>query len=135
MIILIKLFLNSKLDLTWTVKFVKQLFKIQIQKGGKLLVWKQVKSKIHLFINKILDFSRIRIKICSLKYLLLLLAPSDFLSFRCLWYLQITYTYIATYAQPKRLFLEDINFKTLSLKLSDSEVIFKSLGWNLQSSP
>ena len=28
MIILIKLFLNSKLDLIWTVKFVKQLFRI-----------------------------------------------------------------------------------------------------------
>ena len=46
MIILIKLFLNSKCDLIWTVKFVKQLFRIQIQKGGKVLLWNQVKSRI-----------------------------------------------------------------------------------------
>ena len=46
MIILIKLFLNSKLDLTWTVKFFKQLFRIQIQKGGKVLLWNQVKSRM-----------------------------------------------------------------------------------------
>ena len=45
MIILIKLFLNSKLDLIWTAKFVKQLFRIQIQKGGKVLLWNQVKSR------------------------------------------------------------------------------------------
>ena len=37
MIILIKLFLNSKLDLIPTIKFVKLLFRIQIKKGGK--VW------------------------------------------------------------------------------------------------
>ena len=41
MIILIKLFLNSKLDLIRTAKFVKQLF--EIQKGGKVLLWNQVK--------------------------------------------------------------------------------------------
>ena len=46
MIILIKLFLNSKLDLIRTVKFVKQLFTIQIQKGGKVLLWNQVKSRM-----------------------------------------------------------------------------------------
>ena len=46
MIILIKLFLNSKLDLIRTVKFVKQLFRIQIQKGGKVLLWNQVKSRM-----------------------------------------------------------------------------------------
>ena len=46
MIILIKLFLNSKLDLIRTVKFVKQLFTIQIQKGGKVLLWSQVKSRM-----------------------------------------------------------------------------------------
>jgi hypothetical protein len=45
MIILIKLFLNSKLDLIRPVKFVKQLFKIQIQKGKKVLFWNQVKSR------------------------------------------------------------------------------------------
>ena len=38
MTILIKLFINSKL--------VKQLFRIQIQKGGKVLLWNQVKSII-----------------------------------------------------------------------------------------
>ena len=41
-----KLFLDSKLDLIQTVIFVKQLFRIQIQKGGKVLLWNQVKSKI-----------------------------------------------------------------------------------------
>ena len=46
MIILIKLFLNSKLDLIRTAKFVKQLFRIQIQKGKKVLLWNQVKSKL-----------------------------------------------------------------------------------------
>ena len=46
MLIMIKLFLNSKLDLFRTVKFVKQLFRIQIQKGGKVLLWNQVKSRI-----------------------------------------------------------------------------------------
>ena len=35
-----KLFLNSKLDL------ICQLFRIQIQKGGKVLLWNQVKSKM-----------------------------------------------------------------------------------------
>ena len=46
MIILIKLFLNSKLDLIGTDKFVKQLFRIQIQKGRKVLLWNQVKSRM-----------------------------------------------------------------------------------------
>ena len=49
MIILIKSFLNSKLDLIWPVKFVQQLFRIQIQKGGKVLLWNQVKSRSLLF--------------------------------------------------------------------------------------
>ena len=43
MIILIKLFLNSKLDIIQTVKFVKQQF--GIQKGGKVLLWNKVKSR------------------------------------------------------------------------------------------
>ena len=46
MMILIKLLLNSKFDLIPTVKFVKQLFRIQIQKGGKVLLWNQVKSRM-----------------------------------------------------------------------------------------
>ena len=46
MIILIQLFQNSKVDLIRTVKFVKELFRIQIQKGGKVLLWNQVKSRI-----------------------------------------------------------------------------------------
>ena len=46
MIILIKLFLNSKLDLIGTVKFVKQPFRIQIQKGKKVLLWNLVKSRM-----------------------------------------------------------------------------------------
>ena len=46
MVISIKLFLNSKLDLIRTVKFVKQLFTLQIQKGGKVLLWNQVKSRM-----------------------------------------------------------------------------------------
>ena len=44
MIILIKLFLNSKLDMIQTDKFVKQQF--GIQKGGKVLLWNQVKSRM-----------------------------------------------------------------------------------------
>ena len=44
MIVLIKLFLNSKLVLIRSVKFVKQL--IIIQKGGKVLLWNQVKSRM-----------------------------------------------------------------------------------------
>ena len=38
--------LNSKLELIRTVKFFKQLFRIQIKKGGKVLLWKQVKSRM-----------------------------------------------------------------------------------------
>ena len=41
--ILIKLFQNSKLDLFPTVKFVKQLFRTQIQKGWKGLLWNLIK--------------------------------------------------------------------------------------------
>ena len=44
MTILIKSFLNSKLDLIRTAKFFKRLFRIQI--GGKELFWNKVKSKI-----------------------------------------------------------------------------------------
>ena len=43
MIILIKSLLNSKPDLVQTVK---QLFRIQIQKGRKVLLRAQVKSRI-----------------------------------------------------------------------------------------
>ena len=46
MIILIKLFVNGKLDTIRTVKFVKQLFIIQIQIGRKVILWNQVKSRI-----------------------------------------------------------------------------------------
>ena len=38
--------MNSKLDLIRTVKFVKQLFRIQIKKGGKVLLWNQVRSRM-----------------------------------------------------------------------------------------
>ena len=46
MIILMKLFLNSKLDLIQTVKFFKPLFRIQIQKGWRVLLWNQVNSRM-----------------------------------------------------------------------------------------
>jgi hypothetical protein len=46
MIILMKLFLNSKLNLIQTVQFVKQLFRVQIQTSRKVLLWNQVKSII-----------------------------------------------------------------------------------------
>ena len=46
MIILTKLFLNSKLDLIWISKFVKQLFRIQIKKDRKVSLWNQVKSRM-----------------------------------------------------------------------------------------
>ena len=44
LIILMKLSLNSKLDLIRTVKFVKQQFKTQT--GRKVLLWNQVKSRM-----------------------------------------------------------------------------------------
>ena len=53
MIILIKLFLNSKLDLIQTVKFVKQLFRIQIQRGGKVLFWNHVKSRMEAYSSEL----------------------------------------------------------------------------------
>ena len=46
-LILVKLFLNSKLDLIQTVEFVKQLLRIQIRKVGKVLLWNQVKSRMN----------------------------------------------------------------------------------------
>ena len=58
MIILIKLFLNSKLDLIQTAKCVKQLFRIQIQKGWKVLLWNQVKSRMEAcYSEEVLVFS------------------------------------------------------------------------------
>ena len=59
MIILIKLFLNSKLDLIRTVKFVKQLFRIQIQKGGKVLIWNQVKSRMEACYSELVLIKKI----------------------------------------------------------------------------
>ena len=44
-IVLIKLFLYSKLDLIQTVKFFKQLCGVQIQKGRKVLLSNPVKSR------------------------------------------------------------------------------------------
>ena len=49
MIILMKLFLNSKLNLIQTVKFVKQLFRIQIQKGRKVFLCNEVKSRMEAY--------------------------------------------------------------------------------------
>ena len=40
------LVLNFDENFDQAVKFVKQLFRIQIQKGGKVLLWNQVKSRI-----------------------------------------------------------------------------------------
>ena len=58
MIILIELFLNSKLDLIRTAKFVKQLLRIQIPKGGNVLHWNQVKSKMEACYSElVLDVS------------------------------------------------------------------------------
>jgi hypothetical protein len=55
MIILIKLFPNSKLVLIRIVQFVKQLFRIQIQKGGKGLLWNQVKSTMEAFYSELVS--------------------------------------------------------------------------------
>ena len=79
MIILIKLFLHGKLDLIQTVKFVKQLLIIQIQKGGKVLLWNQVKSRMEacyseLMLCKIFWF--------FLKYILCLLKRKELYSFQ-----------------------------------------------------
>ena len=52
---MIKLFLNSKLDLIQTAKFVKQLFRIQIQKGRKVLLWNHVKSKMACYSEVVLE--------------------------------------------------------------------------------
>ena len=38
--------LNKNCPLIRTVKFVKQLFRIQIKKGRKVLLWNQVKSRM-----------------------------------------------------------------------------------------
>ena len=54
MIIMIKPFLNSKLDLIWPAKFVKQLFRIQIQKCVKVLLWNQVKSKMEAWYSELI---------------------------------------------------------------------------------
>ena len=62
MIILIKLFLNSKLDLIRTVKFVKQLFRIQIQKGRKVLLRNQVKSRIEACYSELVLVNRLNAK-------------------------------------------------------------------------
>ena len=59
MIILINCFLNSKLDLIQTVKFVKQLFRIQIQKDGKVLLWNQVKSRMEACYSELILISHI----------------------------------------------------------------------------
>ena len=61
MIILNKLFLNSKLELIRTVKFVKQRFRIQILKGEKVLLWNKVKSRMEacyseLILKTILEY-------------------------------------------------------------------------------
>ena len=54
---MIKLFLNSKLDLIRTVKFVKQLFIIQIQKDRKVLLWTQVKSRMEACYSELISFA------------------------------------------------------------------------------
>ena len=60
-----QIFLNSKLDSIRTVKFVKQLFTIQIQKGGKVLLWNKVKSRIEAcYTELVLD---IELKKCASK--------------------------------------------------------------------
>ena len=54
MIIWINFFLNSKLDLMFTAKIFKWLSKNQIQKGGNVLLWNQVKSRIEAFYFELL---------------------------------------------------------------------------------
>ena len=69
MIILIKLFLNSKLDLIRTAKFVKQLFRIQIQKSGKILLWNQVKFRMEACYSELVLAKNIfKLQILSLKF-------------------------------------------------------------------
>ena len=52
---------KCKLDLIRTVKFVKQLFRIQIQKGGKVLLWTQVKSRMEACYSELVLTSIIKI--------------------------------------------------------------------------
>ena len=65
MTILIKLFLDSKLDLIGTVKFVKQLFRIQI--GEKVLLWNQSKSRMEACYSKLVLAEQFNNKIKALK--------------------------------------------------------------------
>ena len=63
MIVLIKLLLNSKLiDLIGIVKFVKRLFRIQIQKDEKVLPWNQVKSRIEACYSEMVLAKSLKIK-------------------------------------------------------------------------
>ena len=64
MIILIKLFLISKRNLIRTVKFFKQLVRIQIQKGGKVLLWNQVKSIMEAWYSELILVSKLE-NFCS----------------------------------------------------------------------
>ena len=62
MIILIKLFLSSKLDWIQTAKFIKQRLGIQIQKGRKVLLWNQVKCRMEACYSEMIlvPYSRIQ---------------------------------------------------------------------------
>ena len=54
MMIFIKLFLNSKLDLVRIFKFVKQLFIIQIKKKSrKVFLWNQIKSRMEAYYSEL----------------------------------------------------------------------------------
>ena len=55
-----KLFLNSKLDLIGTVKFFKQLFRFQIQKGMNVLLWHQVKSKMEAYYSELVLVNKLK---------------------------------------------------------------------------
>ena len=56
----LKLFLNSKLDLIGTVKFFKQLFRFQIQKGMNVLLWNQVKSKMEAYYSELVLVNKLK---------------------------------------------------------------------------
>ena len=61
--ILIKVFLNSKLDLIQIVEFVKQMFRIQ--KGGKVLLWDQLKCRMEACYSELILNSKDSKGCCS----------------------------------------------------------------------
>ena len=61
-----------KVDLIGTVKFVKELFRIQVQKGGKVLLLTQVKSRMEACYSELFSTSIIKMFCILNSYLTLI---------------------------------------------------------------